>query len=95
MAGPRRATAHGIALVGGSDMNSYRPLILTVAGLALLATSAAHAQNLSDRIDHVMQQRTAAEANNTSKAHMLGVLLYSDISVQFNDTKARDAFKYL
>ena len=77
-------------------MNVTRPLIVTLTGSCLLGTySAASAQNLSERINHVMQQRTVAESHNTSKSAILGTLLYTDISVQFQDTKARDAFNYL
>jgi uncharacterized membrane protein YgcG len=70
-------------------------LILTVTGSIVFIGSAASAQSLSDRIDHVRQQRTAAEANNTTKAAMLGKLLYTDISVQFEEMPLRDVMNYL
>ncbi len=72
-----------------------RALILASAGVVLLPGSNALAQNLSDRIDHVMQQRTRAQANNSSKSHLLSTLLYTDVSVQFNETPLRDVMKYL
>src|SRR5262245_23501907 len=77
-------------------MNVTRTVLVTLVGGVLIACSSAGAQNLQDRIDYVMQQRAAADrARNDSKAHMLGVLLYNDISVQFQDTSLRDAINYL
>jgi hypothetical protein len=76
-------------------MNINRMLFISVASGAVLIASHAQAQNLRDRIDHVMQQRTAAQANNTSKAGMLGALLYTDVTVQFQETPTRDAINYL
>jgi len=76
-------------------MNTPRLFALCVTAGALVATSAASGQSLSDRIDHVMQQRTAAQKNNNSRAALLGALLYTDVSVQFQETPARDALKYL
>jgi uncharacterized membrane protein YgcG len=70
-------------------------LMVALAGCTTLIASQAQAQNLKDRIDHVMQERSTAEANNTSKAGMLGALLYSDVSVQFQETPTRDAINYL
>ena len=69
-------------------------LISAAVGCMLLAGGAS-AQNLKDRIDHVMQKRIAAQNNNTSKAAMLGALLYTDITVQFQDTPGREAINYL
>jgi uncharacterized membrane protein YgcG len=74
-------------------MNRIAFSLLVVTGA--LITSTAQAQNLSERIDHVMQQRAKAQANGGSKAELLGSLLYTDITVQFNETPARDAMKYL
>ncbi len=70
-------------------------ITLVLAGCGLLITTPAFGQNLSERMDYVMQKRAQAEARNTSKAHMLSVLLYTDLPVQFDETPARDAFKYL
>jgi uncharacterized membrane protein YgcG len=70
-------------------------LALVAGGAALIACQDAAAQSLSDRINHVMQQKTKAQNTNASKARMLGMLLYTDISVQFDQTPARDAIKYL
>ena len=50
---------------------------LALAGCGLLICTPAFGQNLSERIDYVMQQRARAESRNTSKAHMLSVLLYT------------------
>lgn len=70
-------------------------LIATAVGGLLLIGGNASAQNLNERINHVMQKRAAAESQNTSKARMLGALLYTDVTVQFSETSARDAINYL
>lgn len=72
-----------------------RPWVLGVAGSCLFIAATAHAQNLSDRIDHVMQERTRAAANNSSQSHLLSTLLYTDLTVQFDDTPVRDVLNYL
>jgi uncharacterized membrane protein YgcG len=72
-----------------------RSLILAATGATLLLGPQAGAQSLSDRIDHVMQERTRAQATNQSKSHLLSTLLYTDVSVQFNETPLRDVIKYL
>ncbi len=78
-----------------------RPTRLTLAAV-IAATVAptlmnhdASAQNLSDRIREVARQRDAASARDTSQAALLGSLLYSDLSVDFDETPARDAFEYI
>ena len=75
-----------------------RPIRFTLAAV-IAATIApawmnhdASAQNLSDRIRAVAKQRDAAAARDTSQAALLGTLLYSDFSVDFDETPARDAF---
>ena len=68
---------------------------LALTGTCLLLASPALGQSLSERINHVMQQRAQAQTRSTSKSHMLSVLLYTDITVQFQETPARDAFNYL
>ncbi len=70
-------------------------LALSLVGCCLFASSPAYGQSLSERINYVMQRRAQAQARNTSKAHMLSVLLYTDITVQFDETQARDAINYL
>lgn len=74
------------------------PIAITTSIFAttiLLSAPTAWGQNLSDRIDHVMQQKVKAQSNNSTKAQLLGTLLYTDITVQFNDQPARDVIKYL
>jgi hypothetical protein len=78
-----------------------RPIRFTLAAV-IAATIApawmnhdASAQNLSDRIRAVAKQRDAAAARDTSQAALLGTLLYSDLSVDFDETPARDAFEYI
>ncbi|MCH6551395.1 MAG: hypothetical protein IH804_05195, partial [Planctomycetes bacterium] len=70
-------------------------MALSLVGCCLFASSPAYGQSLSERINYVMQRRAQAQARNTSKAHMLSVLLYTDITVQFDETEARDAINYL
>jgi hypothetical protein len=68
---------------------------VVLMGTCLLLASPALGQGLSDRIDYVMQQRSQAQPRGSSKAHMLSVLMYTDITVQFQETPAREAFTYL
>jgi hypothetical protein len=66
-----------------------------LVGACLLIGSPALGQSLSDRIDYVMQQRSQAQPRGSTRAHLLSVLLYTDITVQFQETPAREAFNYL
>ena len=59
-----------------------------------LAGSVSCGQSLSERINQ-MQNQGRAESTTISKPHMLSVLLYTDITVQFNETQAREAINYL
>ena len=61
----------------------------------LIMAATASGQNLSDRIAAVARQRQADSARNNTQANLLGALLYSDVSVDFDETPARDAFTYL
>lgn len=71
-----------------------RTTTLLVAATTLIAVaSPLHAQSLNERVQHVRQQRAAAQAE--TKGEMLGALLYTDISVQFNETPAQEAIKYI
>lgn len=72
-----------------------RLLIPVLAGCCLLVGSTAFGQSLSERINHMMKQRAAAQQQDNSKGKMLGVLLYTDLTVRFEDTPAREAIKYL
>lgn len=70
---------------------------LYVAMLGLALASPLQGQTLQERINHVQkqraQQRSGSDANSLPR--MLGVLLYTDISVSFKDAGARDVFEYL
>ncbi len=68
---------------------------LALVGLGVLLGSPALGQSLSERINYVMQQRSQAQSRNTSKGYMLSVLLYTDLTVQFAETPARETFNYL
>ncbi|MCZ6493690.1 MAG: hypothetical protein O6933_06380 [Planctomycetota bacterium] len=72
-----------------------KPTAIVLVGACVLVSSSAFGQSLSDRINHVMQQRAQTQARSTGKAHMLSVLLYTDITVQFEETPAREAISYL
>jgi len=72
-----------------------RTAITSVALCSLTIGSAALGQNLNDRINYVVQQRAAAEAQNSSKAEMLGALLYTDVTVNFQQVKVRDAINHI
>lgn len=80
-------------------LNSNRLLMLTTATIlgapVVFTASEASAQGLSERIRGVAQQRQAARARDSSKANHLGTLLYTDISVDFNETPVREAFNYI
>jgi uncharacterized membrane protein YgcG len=68
--------------------------LVAVCGLGL-AAGPCLGQNLQDRINHVMQRKAAAETQNATKSQLLGTLLYTDISVQFQDNNARDAINHI
>ena len=70
-------------------------IALVVAGCCAMVGSTAFGQSLSDRIEHVMQKRAQAQRRDSSRANILGVLLYTDITVQLQETPARDAINYL
>lgn len=74
---------------------AFRAALLGAISLPMLANGVASGQNLSDRIAEVARQREAAAAKDTSQASLLGALLYTDVSVDFKETPARDAFGYL
>jgi len=74
-------------------MNRNGMVILTAAAGVSLLCSPALGQNLTDRINHVMQKR--ARTNDVSKSHMLGTLLYTDLTVQLQDRTAREALDYM
>ncbi|TVQ54380.1 MAG: hypothetical protein EA377_05820 [Phycisphaerales bacterium] len=72
-----------------------KPLMIAVAAGTMLLAGDALGQRLSDRINQVMQDRQREEARNTDKGYMLSVLLYTDLTIRFQDTEARDALNHL
>jgi len=72
-----------------------RPILLIAMTLPFIASAAASAQNLSDRIAEVARRREAESRRDTSQGALLGALLYTDITVNFDETPARDAFTYV
>jgi uncharacterized membrane protein YgcG len=71
-----------------------RPAV-TIAGVFLLLSSPALGQRLSDRFEHVSRQRAQATDAPATRADMLKVLTRTTVTVQFSETPARDAFRYL
>jgi hypothetical protein len=75
-----------------------RPLetLALLTALGIVAAPAA-AQTLSERIAAVRQKREEdkAQAVRALKVKMLQALLYSDVSVEFKETPAREALDYL
>ena len=72
--------------------------VLSAAVLAasiLAVASHTHAQGLSERIRAVADQKAEAAKNDTSRARLLGALLYTDMSVNFDKTPAKTAFEYI
>lgn len=57
-------------------------------------TGTATAQKLSDRLSAVAEQRAQAQAESSDKPRLLGSLLYTDLSVDFNKQTAREAIEY-
>ena len=79
-------------------LNHHRFIASCLGGCvaaSMFATPSASAQNLSDRIAEVARQRQASASRDDTQAGLLGSLLYTDISVDFDETPARDAFAYL
>jgi uncharacterized membrane protein YgcG len=68
-------------------------LIMTATALGFSFVAGAYGQNLADRIAHMRQAQNARGA--TTKGQMLGTLLYTDLSVTFTDTPAREAINYI
>jgi uncharacterized membrane protein YgcG len=77
---------------------SIRPLLvgLGFAACVTLTAGTASAQSLGDRLAGVAERQAArAQQENAAKAVMLGRLLYTDISVEFEDTPARSVVEYM
>jgi hypothetical protein len=70
-------------------------LLALASGGASFVTSGAAAQGLSERLRGVAEQRREERAQDTGRASLLGALLYTDISVNFDKTTARTAFEYI
>jgi len=75
-------------------MKNSRVALTACIGLGLFAADA-FGQSLSDRIQHLRNSQVQAQSRNTSKSHMLSVLIYTDITVNFNEQPAREVINYL
>jgi hypothetical protein len=71
-----------------------RPTV-AVVGVCLLCTYPAFGQRMSDRVEHVLGRQAPRQTTVTSRAEMLRILSGTAITVQFNETPAREAFKHL
>jgi len=67
---------------------------LAAIGFVASLGATAAAQNLSDRLGAIAEQRARTQAESTSKPKLLGALLYTDLSVDFKRQTARDAIEY-
>ncbi|MFZ9915171.1 MAG: hypothetical protein ACO3IB_07525, partial [Phycisphaerales bacterium] len=78
-------------------MHRTRNLSILAVGLTAAFVSCAPAlgQGLSERIRAVGEQKQEALRNNNTRGRLLGALLYTDMSVNFDKTPAKTAFEYL
>ena len=76
-------------------MTSTRAISFGCLVLAVACTASASAQSLGDRLDAVAKQRQSKEARDTTKAGLLGALLYTDITCDFKGTPAKEAITYV
>jgi hypothetical protein len=74
---------------------SVRIALLAAATAAFGAVSMGHAQGLSERIKAVGEQKREELRNDVSRGRLLGALVYTDLSVNFDKTPAKQAFEYV
>lgn len=74
-----------------------RPVLLLAAlTVSPLIMSSAWGQSFSERLSHLSQrQAEQTTRGRTGKPQMLGALLYTDLTVEFDETNAREAIRYL
>jgi len=70
------------------------PALLPMLG-TLSVASESRAQGLSERIKAVSVERQREQANRGGRPSLLGALVYTDISVDFDKVPARTAFEYV
>ncbi len=68
---------------------------LSLATVLVVGAQPTHAQNLSERMRAVAEQRQQAAAHDSSKASLLGALLYTDLTVDFKDRPAKEAIQFI
>jgi uncharacterized membrane protein YgcG len=71
-----------------------RPTV-AVVGVCLLCTYPAFGQRMSERVEHVPGRQAPRQTTVTSRVGMLRILTGTAITVQFNETPAREAFRHL
>jgi uncharacterized membrane protein YgcG len=71
-----------------------RPTV-AVVGVCLLFTCPAFGQRMSERIEHALGRQAPQESTVTSRPGMLRILTGTAITVQFNETPAREALGHL
>lgn len=75
-----------------------KPVSLVCILLCLPLVTPTQAQSLAERISHARNQQAnqnGKKIDKTSVPYMLGILLYSDITVSYEDSPAREVFKHL
>ena len=74
-----------------------RTSLLLVSSLVVASAVAASAsgQGLSERVRAVAEQRQEAAKNDMSRGRLLGALLYTDITANFENTPAKTAFEFI
>ncbi|MGI9015077.1 MAG: hypothetical protein ACR2GY_12645, partial [Phycisphaerales bacterium] len=70
-----------------------KPTMIALAAGCMFLTLPAFGQGLSDRFGQV--SRNNAQDDNASKSAILSKLLYEDITVNFDNTNARDAIQFI
>jgi len=68
--------------------------ILAVTSTCLIG-SVANAQGLSERVRAVAEQKQEAAKADTGRGKLLGALLYTDMTVNFDKTPAKTAFEFI
>lgn len=72
-----------------------KPIAIAAALGCFVMASDCMAQGLKERINHVMNKKVEQQSRSSSKAEILGRVMLTNISVDFHETPARDAFNYI
>ncbi|MGI9015357.1 MAG: hypothetical protein ACR2GY_14080, partial [Phycisphaerales bacterium] len=74
-----------------------KPTMIALAAGCMVLTLPAFGQGLPDRFGQVSRNnpQNRAQDDNASKSAILSKLLYEDITVNFDNTNARDAIQFI